>query len=68
MRKFEYKLEILLPSSGTADTVRMEQMLDLHFQDLVFDDEFIAALDETTSVTIRVSPLNLDNQKVDQSV
>ena len=68
MRKFEYKLEILLPSSGTADTVRMEELLDLHFQDLVFDDEFIAALDETTSVTIRVSPLNLDNKKVDQSV
>jgi hypothetical protein len=68
MRKFEYKLEIILPGQGTADTVRMEELLDLHFQDLVFDDEFIAALDEKTSVTIRVSPLLLDNKVVDQSV
>lgn len=64
MRKFEYRLEIILPSEGTADTVRMEQLLDLHFQDLVYDDEFIAALDEKTSVTIRVS--ELDNKPVDK--
>ncbi len=40
-------------------------MLDLAFQDLVYDDEFIAALDEKESVTIRVS--KLDNRMVDRS-
>jgi hypothetical protein len=32
-------------------------MIDLAMQDLVYDDEFIAALDEKESVTIRVSRL-----------
>jgi hypothetical protein len=29
-------------------------------QDLVYDDEFIAALDEKEAVTIQVIPMNLD--------
>jgi hypothetical protein len=40
---------------GTADLQRVEEMIDLTMQDLVFDDEFIAALDEKQSVTIQVS-------------
>jgi archaellin len=31
-------------------------MIDLSMQDLVFDDEFVAALDERESVTIQVIP------------
>jgi hypothetical protein len=34
---------------------RVEEMIDLTMQDLVFDDEFIAALDEKESVTIQVN-------------
>lgn len=57
MRTFEYKLEVICAQSGTADEARVEEMLDLAFQDLVFDDDFVAALDEKESVTIRVSKL-----------
>jgi hypothetical protein len=63
MRTFTYKLEVLCAGNGTADEAVVEQMLDLAFQDLVYDDEFIAALDEKESVTIRVS--KLDNRMVD---
>jgi hypothetical protein len=66
MRKMKYKLEIILPSDGAADLEQMERLLDLHFQDLVFDDEFIAALDEQQSVTIRVSPLDLAEAGIGQ--
>ena len=58
MRKFEYKLEVICAGNGTADEGRVEEMLDLAFQDLVYDDEFIVALDEKESVTIRVSKLD----------
>jgi hypothetical protein len=65
MRKFEYKLEVICAGNGTADEVRVEEMLDLAFQDLVYDDEFVAVLDEKESVTIRVS--RLDNKMVDNT-
>lgn len=64
-RTFNYQLEVICGGSGTADEVRVEEMLDLAFQDLVYDDEFISALDEKESVTIRVS--KLDNRMVDRS-
>ena len=63
MRKFTYQLEVICGGNGTADEARVEEMLDLAFQDLVYDDEFIASLDEKESVTIRVS--KLDNKMVD---
>ncbi len=65
MRKFTYQLEVICAGSGTADEARVEQLLDLAFQDLVYDDEFIVALDEKESVTIRVS--RLDNKMVDKT-
>ena len=58
MRKFVYQLEVICAGEGTADGARVEEMLDLAFQDLVYDDEFIGALDEKESVTIRVSRLD----------
>ena len=64
MRKFTFQLEVICAGSGTADEARVEEMLDLAFQDLVYDDEFISALDEKESVTIRVS--KLDNKMVDK--
>mgnify|MGYP003345127933 CR=1 FL=1 len=65
MRKFTYQLEVICAGNGTADEGRVEHMLDLAFQDLVYDDEFIGALDEKESVTIRVS--RLDNKMVDNT-
>ena len=56
-RTYNFKLEVICAGDGTADEAKMEQMLDLAFQDLIYDDEFISVLDEKESVTIRVSKL-----------
>ena len=56
MRKYEFKFTIECASDGTPDLDRIEQMIDLNMQDLVFDDEFIDALDEKESVSIQVVP------------
>ena len=63
MRKFYYAFEVICAGNGRADEGQVENMIDLAMQDLVFDDEFIAALDEKESVTIRVS--KLDKRLVD---
>jgi hypothetical protein len=42
---------------GDADLAQVENMIDLSMQELVMDDEFIAALDEREAVTIQVQPL-----------
>jgi hypothetical protein len=46
---------VVCAGDGTPDMARVEEMIDLTMQDLVFDDEFIAALDEKQSVTIQVN-------------
>jgi hypothetical protein len=46
---------VICTSSGEADQERVETMIDLAMQDLVYDDEFIAALDEREAVSIQVS-------------
>jgi archaellin len=55
-RTYEFKFTIECASNGTPDMDRIEHMIDLNMQDLVFDDEFIAALDEKESVSIQVVP------------
>ena len=57
-RVFEFKFEVICTGECTADEVRIEEMIDLSMQDLVYDDEFITALDEKEAVTIRVSRLD----------
>lgn len=54
MRQYKFTFTIDCAGPGTPDLERVEQMIDLSMQDLVFDDEFIAALDEKESVTIQV--------------
>ena len=54
-RKYEFKFTIECASDGSPDMARVEEMIDLSMQDLVFDDEFITALDEKESVTIQVN-------------
>lgn len=63
-RKFRFVFEIECAGPGTADDQRVEEMLDLALKDLIYDDEFIAALDEKESVTIQLVPLagSLANQ------
>ena len=57
MRTLKFQFEVICASEGRADEERVESMIDLAMQDLVYDDEFITALDEKESVTIRVSRL-----------
>jgi hypothetical protein len=54
-RKLYYQFEVICGNDGTADETKVENMIDLAMQDLCFDDEFIAALDEKKAVTIRVT-------------
>ena len=63
-RKFRFVFEVECAGQGNADEARVEEMLDLALKDLIYDDEFIAALDEKESVTIQLIPLNgnLGNQ------
>lgn len=58
MRTLKFQFEVICASEGTADETLVESMIDLAMQDLVYDDEFITALDEKESVTIRVSKLD----------
>ena len=57
MRTFEFRFTVQCVGEGEADVARVEEMIDLSMQELVFDDEFIAALDEKEAVTIQVTPL-----------
>jgi hypothetical protein len=54
MRTFQYTFTVTCAGNGTADTAQVEALIDLSMQDLVYDDEFITALDEKESVTIQV--------------
>lgn len=58
MRTFKFQFEITCSSKGEADPVRVEELIDLAMQDLVYDDQFVEALDEKEAVTIQVT--NLD--------
>lgn len=58
MRTYKYTFTIECASNGSPDLTRVEELIDLSMQDLVFDDEFISALDEKESVTIQVLPQN----------
>ena len=42
---------------GEPDLRQVEEMIDLTMQELVFDDQFIAALDEKQAVTIQVQKI-----------
>jgi hypothetical protein len=53
-RTIKFSFTIQCAGQGDADMAKVESMIDLSMQDLVFDDEFIAALDEKESVTINV--------------
>lgn len=56
MRTYKYTFEITCAGPGEPDLERVEEMIDLNMQDLIFDDEFVGALDEKEAVTIQVIP------------
>jgi hypothetical protein len=55
MREYKFQFTVICTGSGEADEQQVESMIDLAMQDLVYDDEFVAALDEKEAVTIQVS-------------
>ena len=55
MRTFKFVFTVECVGNGSADLAQVEQMIDLNMQELVHDDNFIAALDEQEAVTIQVS-------------
>jgi hypothetical protein len=57
MRTYEFKFTVACAGEGEPDLAQVENMIDLSMQDLVYDDEFAAALDEKEAVTIQVTPL-----------
>lgn len=54
-RAYTFQFTVECAGHGIPDLQRVEEMIDLSMQDLVFDDEFITALDEKQSVTIQVN-------------
>jgi hypothetical protein len=60
MREYVYTFTVTCAGEGKPNLTRVEELIDLSMQDLVYDDEFIVALDEKESVTIQVIPMNLD--------
>lgn len=52
-RQYKFTFTVECAGEGTPDMDKVESLIDLTMQDLVFDDEFIAALDEKQSVTIQ---------------
>ena len=57
-KTFNFRFEVTCVNSESTDEARVEEMIDLAMQDLIYDDEFIAALGEKEAVTIRVSRLD----------
>lgn len=53
-RSYQFLFEVVCTSEGKPDMARVEQMIDLAMQDLVYDDEFIQSLDEKEAVSIQI--------------
>ena len=63
-RRWEYRVVFEAGGEGAADQARLDELVDLAIKDLIYDDEFIGALDEKVSVSSTVTFLG--NQTVDQ--
>jgi len=56
-RTYRFLFTVECATDAVADTAEVERLIDLSMQDLVFDDNFVAALGENESVTIQVQPV-----------
>lgn len=54
-RLYTFVFTVECASTGEPDLSRAEELIHINMQELVYDDEFIAALDEKESVTIQVN-------------
>ena len=57
MKQFDFKFEVICSNPERPDLTKVEEMINLAMQDLIYDDNFVAALGEKASITIRVSPI-----------
>ena len=58
MRRYRFQFTVeCMNDSGQADLAQVEKMIDINMQELVYDDEFIAALGEDTAVIIQVEQI-----------
>ena len=56
-KEFKYTFTVTCTNQGPEhDMKRVEEMIDLSMQDLIYDDEFVSALGEQEAVTIQVTP------------
>lgn len=55
MRTFKFVFTVECVGDGSANLEKVEQMIDLNMQELVYDDNFIEALDEQEAVTIQTT-------------
>lgn len=60
-RSLQFAFSIEMEGEGKADERKVEEMLDLALKDLIYDDNFIAALDEKQAVTIQLMPLPINS-------
>jgi hypothetical protein len=54
-RLYTFTFTVECGSNGIPDLIRAEEMINLNMQELIYDDEFVAALDEKESLTIQVN-------------
>lgn len=57
MRSFKFEFEVICMGAGRVNLDRVEEMINLNMQELIYDDLFIEALDEKEAVTIQVTRL-----------
>jgi hypothetical protein len=55
VRTFKFVFTVECVGDGSADLAQVEQMIDLNMQELVYDNTFIAALDEHEAVSIQTT-------------
>ena len=60
-RRYTFIFTIECGGQGDANLARVEEMIDLSMQELVYDDEFVGALDEQQSVAIQVTYKGVSN-------
>jgi hypothetical protein len=63
MSIYSFQFDVHCADNENPDLAKVEQMIDLSMQDLVYDDEFIAALGEKQAVTIQVRPILVNHPK-----
>ena len=56
MRVYRFSFVIECAGQGDPDLQQVESLIDSSMQNLCYDDDFIAALDESQAVTIQVIP------------